>query len=920
MKAFGVPGWHNLSVRHKLLVVIVVVILLPAGVTIFLCDRMMQEVSTEQVQDSMRLDALVLVSSFQKTIERSALRIHAYGALISGPHCHAEDDLTTSHLQNYISHHAKNFLNNNEDVDSISIRTISGSALLAESQEGAEVFAPHEQALRGAWDGKIVFAGPFVSGALSDAYVEIGTPVIGSSGEVIAMVVGRIRLDAVLPSMHLPNGCREKSRRMLLDANGVLIWDSEPDTYIMKPAQTLSQDQLEQILDIRQFGPASNNLMATTFAIPGFTGNKKFSNSDGFFSTGTSDEPGRGFVHSFDLYGSTWTLLYVLPDSVLYADLSRASLMILYVSVGVAFGSLLLGISLSRTIVKPVSMISRSLDRFSKGEDATFEYERKDEFGVLAGSFNQMVVSVKSFQLEVEQQNRDLAEANRKMRLLNAGLEETVRERTQDIEKEKEKLNAVVSCASVALSTLDKQSNVTWSNSIVGEAFPGMDRLRASAKLTSETGTPCRWPVHQVLQDGKMHTETIQIDTQENNGWWQVTGVPMLDAEGEIEGVLEMVQDVTEQKLTAQRVVHAEKMSSVGYLASGIAHEFNNIMCAILGHANLAKANPGQLERFIDVVVRQCDRASKITQALVSMSRRKESVMKNSDLVTLTDEVVRLMENEVSKEQIELVRSYPKEAVTLVNESHFQQVVLSLLINARQAIGKNGKVEIRIDTDGQMIILSIADDGCGIKPEHLSKVFEPFFTTKGALGGGKKQEGTGLGLSTVYNIITNMGGEVHIDSAVGEGTTVSCSLPIREEQRNTYIPVEAERRVPDATSRPYKVLVVDDEEELRELLRIVLTLEKNDVVEACNAEQALDLAVKSDFDVIFMDINMPGAIDTWTALEEIKRTRPRTKVILVSGSAIEADEGGSLGDADAFIRKPFDNEQIGAVLAKVTSA
>lgn len=246
----------------------------------------------------------------------------------------------------------------------------------------------------------------------------------------------------------------------------------------------------------------------------------------------------------------------------------------------------------------------------------------------------------------------------------------------------------------------------------------------------------------------------------------------------------ELRKKIEDLKRSQQELVQSSKLAAVGTLAAGVAHEFNNLLAAISGHAELALVSKvaGERNRALDVVVESVDRAKRITTNLLTFARRREPRM---DLAVVTEAVespLRLMERELEKSNIKLVRKFSEVHPVVCDSGQISQVCLNLLTNARDAmLPEGGTLTVEVRERADDVIISFADTGSGIPDEIMDKLFEPFVTTKGPLGGGQTV-GTGLGLSVSYGIVKNHGGTIEVETELGKGSTFTVCLPIKGPQ------------------------------------------------------------------------------------------------------------------------------------------
>jgi signal transduction histidine kinase len=234
-------------------------------------------------------------------------------------------------------------------------------------------------------------------------------------------------------------------------------------------------------------------------------------------------------------------------------------------------------------------------------------------------------------------------------------------------------------------------------------------------------------------------------------------------------------------------LIQSSKLAAVGTFAAGIAHEFNNLLGSMLGYAELGYGINDLEEKnhSLDVVIQACRRGRSITRGLLTFARRQEHQRAMANLADAIDETLTLVEIDLRKSHIEIVRHVEPVPPTICDLGQLSQVVLNLITNARDAMKPHGgtltvSLSERWNPDrqhGDWLELSVADTGSGIPEEIRDKIFEPFVTTKGALGG-SQTPGTGLGLSVSYGIVQEHGGTITVDSTVGRGTTMTVRLPI----------------------------------------------------------------------------------------------------------------------------------------------
>ncbi len=241
-----------------------------------------------------------------------------------------------------------------------------------------------------------------------------------------------------------------------------------------------------------------------------------------------------------------------------------------------------------------------------------------------------------------------------------------------------------------------------------------------------------------------------------------------------------VTEDISEKKRLEMQLIQTVKMSAVGELASGIAHEFNNLLSAITGYTSLAasRENLVQIRNDLRVVEKASYRAVDIISKLLSFSRQDEQMFELTSIDQVVEDTFILIERDFEREGIKIIRNYSKIPPIRMDRGEIQQVILNLAINSKDAMPRGGMISVGTEVEGDYVKVIFSDTGIGILKENLGRIFEPFFTTRGGRGSGKSEtSGTGLGLSVVYSIIKRHGGSIEVNSEVGKGTTFTIHLP-----------------------------------------------------------------------------------------------------------------------------------------------
>ena len=369
-----------------------------------------------------------------------------------------------------------------------------------------------------------------------------------------------------------------------------------------------------------------------------------------------------------------------------------------------------------------------------------------------------------------------------------------------------------------------------------------------------------------------------------------------------------IIKDVTERTHLVEQVTRAQKMESIGTLASGVAHDFNNILGIILPNAELIKlrTDPGlPATRFADVIINASKRAAQLTKQLLSLSRKDAvtlRVMSMNEAVGATGKLL----GETLDRKIRLEFDLSADNTNIrADETQVEQVLLNLAINARDAMPDGGVLRFSTRKENEKVVVRVADTGTGIDEAILPKIFDPFFTTK------DKSKGTGLGLSVVYGIVKQMAGTIDVTSEVDKGTEFIITFPSSAESRRK----SALQAVTPAGGSE-KILVVDDEPEMLNLLQTAMKDLGYSVVCARNGVEAVENAA-DDIKLIILDMIMPE-MDGVSALRFIRQKTPDVKVLISSGytSPEKMPVLERLG-VEGFVQKPFELGKLAATVRDV---
>ncbi len=469
---------------------------------------------------------------------------------------------------------------------------------------------------------------------------------------------------------------------------------------------------------------------------------------------------------------------------------------------------------------------------------------------------------------------------------------------------ERQRIQVTLDSIGDAVLTTDQAGCVTHLNP-VAEALTGWRTGAARGRpladvfriINARTRMPVANPVEKVLQSGKIvglanHTVLISRDGTE----YQIadSGAPIRDSNGKILGVVLVFRDVTRQYQTEEALRRAHKMEAIGRLCGGIAHDFNNQLGVVIGYLDFLKEHfPEQAtaRQWVDTAARATQRCVELTRQLLVFSRRQGSGKKVVDLNRMFRDLEIMISRAVTPEVETRYFLADDLWLTEVNPGEFQDAVLNLVINARDAMPGGGQLVIEtankhLDAGyteinpgvrpGDYVQVVLSDTGTGMDREVLEHLFEPFFTTK------SEEEGTGLGLAMVYGFTKRYGGHIKVYSEPGVGTTIRLYLP-RSEALGSVVTAD-DQPAAELPAGNESILIVDDEGALLQLAARFLRDLGYRTRLAENGSQALAiLAEEEQIDLLFSDVVMPGGMNGYELARRATELRPGLKVLLTSG-------------------------------------
>ncbi|WP_448384531.1 PAS domain S-box protein, partial [Desulfosoma sp.] len=429
------------------------------------------------------------------------------------------------------------------------------------------------------------------------------------------------------------------------------------------------------------------------------------------------------------------------------------------------------------------------------------------------------------------------------------------------------------------------------------------------------------------------HSEGIQltgkIRVHGDKRYVSVVAARLRDMNGQLLGVVQCARDITHEVQMQKQLLHSQKMEAIGKLSGGIAHDFNNILTIILGYCDLIRKTTDldrTIAKRVHEIEKTVERASNLTRQLLAFSRKQIMQPVALDMNRLIESLAKMLERLVG-EDIHIDRQLDENLWSVWADPVFlEQILLNLVINARDAMPFGGKLSIQTSNlslpksrdaglftirAGEYVSLRVRDTGHGIPPEVQPRIFEPFFTTK------PEGRGTGLGLATVYGIVKQLDGYILLESAVGKGTIFDILLPrtLKKPEENRQKPTLG---APMDAGGKETILVVEDEEALRNMIEEVLRGSGYGVFTASSGAEALKILHRvSDIDLVITDVVMPE-MNGVTLSREITRYAPQMPVLFISGYADEQlAHRGILVPNVRFLAKPFTAKQLLRVVREV---
>lgn len=425
-----------------------------------------------------------------------------------------------------------------------------------------------------------------------------------------------------------------------------------------------------------------------------------------------------------------------------------------------------------------------------------------------------------------------------------------------------------------------------------------------------------QWPIAELQRSGNIPEFEASCTTKD--GRRRVLGVTfslLKDESGQATGVLMSSWDLTDRKFREADLGQAQKMQAVSQLAAGIAHEINNNLAVILGYSEFLLGTSGSFgdvvrEALSAIQEQSVDCANTVRRIQLFSRRVPKTQFSSFSLNDLIENVIAandaLWDNQPDGQEIGIkvetdLADLPE---IYAYEAGLKEALTSLAVNAAEALPRGGVVSFRTRALGDQVLIEVSDNGAGITLQVINRIFDAFFTTKGPAS-------SGLGLSIAYNLITQQGGKISVDSQEGKGTTFTISLAYQAAEA-PVVPVLQKSGVQKSLS----VLVIDDEPMVADVFRTFLEASGNRVVTCLSGSNALEIFENQDFDLALIDLGMPK-MDGWEVSRRINKLNPEFPIILATGWNVSVEEGRDQGaQVRAVLKKPFGMQDLSSAITQ----
>ena len=598
-----------------------------------------------------------------------------------------------------------------------------------------------------------------------------------------------------------------------------------------------------------------------------------------------------------------------ITDEIRRLDLGLLSLGFALAAVAVALGRFV-----ARRITAPLLRLVEGTEALSAGDmEHRIPVTGPRELADLARAFNAMMD-------RVHEKARESWAFQEQLERLNATLEQQVTERTRALEESEAQYKTLVE-HSPDIILIVQDGRVRFVNrpfvdtfgvreqEALSESFH-LHRIFESSSASMAEGRIAAW------ERGE-HAAPVEVLGRDASG--NVRHLEMRGSRIEYRGrhAAEcLLIDTTEAKRLREQLTNSEKLRALGELAGGVAHDFNNLLGAILGRVQILRrrAHEADEDRELAVIEKAALDGRETVRRIQEFSRtRRDRRFTAVDLGEILRDVVEITRPRWKSEfegrdvTLEVAADTPPVPPVLGNPAELREVFTNLVLNAVDAMPSGGSLRLACRQEGTRVVATVADTGTGMTEEVQRQIFDPFFTTKGS-------RGMGLGMSVVYGILTRHGVGIDVATAVNRGTTFTLRFEVTEQALQ---PAGGDGASLPQLVRPGRILVIDDEAEIVEIVKDVLAAEGHEVATALNGHAGLATARDGGFDLVFTDLGMPD-MTGWEVAERVRQLSPASAVVLVTGwgATLDQEEVRRHG-VEAVLNKPFEIDELVRVAASL---
>ncbi len=747
-------------------------------------------------------------------------------------------------------------------------------------------------------------------------------PVFGIRTKISVLFAFAIGLFAFLVAIYLPQFHQQREMKALRERAQSI---SAISAYSLSPALYFDDATgLNEVVDA-----ARQDKDIIFFEVKNNTGRIVALRADdstalGIDTLGPGSLPGYTLVTPIVNRGSRiGTLTIVMSVAGIEKSVSDTRRVIAVVSLIIFVIGIIFGGWIGKLITAQLAAIAETTELIAAGDlTRRVPVGSQDEVGIFARSFNLMVEKLGTTLSDLADVNRNL---ERRVQIRTSELQHEIVERRK-VEDELRKLYVAVDQSSVSVVITDTKGAIEYVNPMftTTSGYSKEELTRQPISMLKSGLTPRS--VYKHLWDTILAGNEWSGDLQnrKKNGevyWENVTISPIRNPDGIITNFLAVKDDITEKRKLEQQLTQAQKMESIGTLAGGIAHDFNNILTIISGYASLIGAlhqDESDTQKNVQMITTAVDRGAGIVRQILTFARKTEARPKLVEVNAVVKELSSLLRDTFPKiitVALNLEKALPR---IVIDGTQLHQMLLNLCVNARDAMEDGGTLTIGTQLAGfrdlepkfpeckqvPYVQINVCDTGVGMSNAITQRIFEPFFTTK-EIG-----KGTGLGLSVVYGIVKTHGGYIDVESTPGKGSAFRVYLPVQDESITDHD--QAGKTSLTSLGGNETILLVEDEDGLRHMLKASLNKYGYTVLEAKDGIEAVEVFRKSaaTVDLLFTDIGLPG-LDGFSVIKQIRSLKPAIKVLACSGF-LNPELRVSLAKQSIteFLQKPFLPEQV----------